>query len=146
MKCQSRVLRLSSLNNVLRATLINNEVYALDMTAAQYGWHEFAVMPWPTSSEEKVDIMEEVLKVGETARALNAEAQAASGGRIVHQGINEQMEEGFDRDLGEWQRNNTSFKAMLCSEEALKTKQHSLLGFMDERMSKFHVDLIRVQG
>ncbi len=42
---KSNALRMSSLHNVLRITLLNKEVYAFDMTAAQYGWHDSAVMP-----------------------------------------------------------------------------------------------------
>ena len=50
----------SSSHNVLRVTLSNNEVYALDITAAQYGWHESAVMPWPASFEQRVEVINEV--------------------------------------------------------------------------------------
>ena len=50
------------------------------------------------------------------------------------------MENGFNGNLREWQRDNISFRAMLkSSEEEFKTKQDSLLGFMNERMSKLKV-------
>ncbi|KAL9134540.1 MAG: hypothetical protein Q9175_004276 [Cornicularia normoerica] len=130
------------LHNVLCVTLNSSEVYALDMTAAQHGWHESAVMPGPTFFEKKVEIIQEIRNFRETARVLKAEAEAAGG-----QGINEHMEEGVNNDLREYQRNDTAFEAMLrCSEEELMSKQHLLLGFMNERMSIFKVDVIKVES
>lgn len=140
-KLRGYVTVVSSSHNVLRVTLTNSEIYALDITAAQYGWHESAVMPWPTFFEQRVKVINEIRNFGETKRVLKAEAQAAGRARIFCQRIREYMEKGFNNNLSEWQRNNISFKAMpRCSEEEFKIKQDSLLGFMDDRMSTSKVE------
>lgn len=57
------------------------------------------------------------------------------------------MEEGVNNDLREYQRNDTACEAMLrCSGEEFMSKQHLLLGFMNERMSIFKVDVIKVES
>ncbi len=144
--CDNVVKRFIS-HNVLRVTLRNSEVYALDMTAAQYGWHGSAVMPWRTFCDERVERINEVRSFGKTAETLRAAAQVAGGGHGIYQWWNENQTENVNRGLGIWQQENfTSLKDMLrCSEEEFKTKQDSFLGYMRELMSTFKVDIHKVE-
>ncbi len=111
------------------------QVYALDITGAQFGWHGSTVMPWTSFSKNRVDIVKEVHDFRETARINHVEAQAAGVLRINIQHIIEQIELHLSHYLNQWQIENVSLKAMLrCSEEEFKPKQDSLLRFMEARM------------
>lgn len=125
-------------HNVLRVTLKNGETYALDMMGAQYGWYGSVVMPWSLFCDERVEVIKEVRKFGQTAQVLKAQAQAAGVPlSLVHQ-ITEGVEEGFTHHMREWQRSTMSFKAMLrLSEEDFRMKQDSLIKFMEEAMSAY---------
>lgn len=123
------------LHNVLRVTLNNDEVYALDITGAQFGWRGSTVMPWSTFLENRVDIVKEVRKFGETARIEKAEAQLAGEYRISIHHINEHIEIHLHDFLRHWQMGNASLSSMLrCSAEDFKPKQDSLLRFMEDCM------------
>lgn len=123
------------LHNVLRVTLTNGEVYALDLTGPQFGWHGSSVLPWSLFLEGRVDIVKEVCKFGETARVIKEEAQAAGVARMNMHHINEQIAIHLDHYLKQWQRDNASLKAMLrWSEEEFRPKQDLLLRSMEDRM------------
>ncbi len=122
-------------HKVLRITLNNGEVYALDITGSQFGWYGSTVMPWSAFLENRVDIVKEIRKFGETARREKAEAQAAGLLRINIHHIIEQIEISLHRYLNQWQRDNTSLKTMLrWSEKDFKPKERSLLNSMDVGM------------
>ncbi|KAL8726730.1 MAG: hypothetical protein Q9166_006525 [cf. Caloplaca sp. 2 TL-2023] len=132
----------SAWHDVFRITLSNKQSYALDLTAAQYGWHGSATMPWPTFEQERLDTIGEVRKMGETAKTLRADIEAGDRARKQHQDVLEGMKEGFDHYLREWQRQNISFKALLrCSEAEFKSKQDLLLDFMDKRIFKLGAEV-----
>ena len=132
------------MHNVLRVTLRNSEVCTLDMTAAQYGWHGSAVMPWQRfCGEHGVERIYEVRSLGKTAEKLRAAAQVVGGNREIYQGWNEVHAENVNRGLSIWQQaSGTSLKDMLrFSYEEFKTKQDSLLGYMRELISSFEVNI-----
>ncbi|KAI4151572.1 MAG: hypothetical protein L6R39_002000 [Caloplaca ligustica] len=129
---QSLALR----HEVFRVTLTNGEAYALDITAAQYGWYGSAVMPWDRYLKERVAEVKDVRELGQTAQTLRAEAQASARDVQLEHQITEKMTGCFDALLKAWQRDNTTFKAMLrCPEVEFGEKRNSLLEFMEERMS-----------
>lgn len=127
-------------HNVLRVTMNNGETYALDMTGAQFGWYGSTVMPWATFCDERVELIKNVRKFGETARVMKAEAKEAGWIRILIHKINEYIAEGFGRQLRQWKEHNGSFKAVLrWSQDEFQAKQDTLFGFMDDSMPIFRV-------
>ena len=123
------------LHNVLRVTLTNGEVYALDLTGPQFGWHGSTVMPWSAFSKNRVDIVKEVRHFGKTARIIKEEAQVAGVAQVNMHDINEQMAIRLDHCLKHWQKDNVSLKAMLrCSEEEFRPKQDSMFEHVEARM------------
>lgn len=126
-------------HEVLQVTLNSKEVYVFDMTAAQYGWHESATMPWHTFEEEKVESIKKVGTFGETADALRVEGASMSW---RHQHYMETTKQWFYMFLTEWQRQNIPLKAMLrCSEAKFKSNRDSLLRIMDKSMFAMHCEL-----
>lgn len=130
-------------HDVLQITLRNKEVYALDMTGAQYGWPVPAAMSWDTFMEERVEIIKENRKFGETAQALQVEeAAAATSDRDArrHYQVMDEMKQCFNILFKKWQyrqgNNFSLLKDMLrLPEEEFKRKQASLFEFMNERMT-----------
>lgn len=128
------------LHNVLRVTLSNGEVYALDMTGPQFGWHGSSILPWSAFVKDRVDNIKEIRNFGETARIIREEAQVTGVARINIHHINEQIELHLNHHLKQWQKDNVSLKAMLrWSEEDFKPKQDLLLRFMGDRMLEVRI-------
>ncbi|KAL8741934.1 MAG: hypothetical protein Q9184_008326 [Pyrenodesmia sp. 2 TL-2023] len=94
-------------HDVLRIVLPNAEILALDLTAAQYGWHESSVMPWDKFMEQRVKEVYRVREFRETTRLLRAEAVAAGSPYIrLHRMWLEYMMISFSYHLIEWQGEN----------------------------------------
>lgn len=129
-------------HDVLRVALPNHETYALDLTGAQYGWHDSAVMPWEIFMEQRAKEIEGTRFFGKTTRVLRAEAEAAASNYVrLHRVWLEHMLKAFNNDLTDWQQDNVSFKILLrCSEEEFQRRLSSLMAFMEERTSELTLE------
>lgn len=135
--CSPKVCSFTCRHQVLQVTLKNKEVYALDMTGAQYGWPLPTTMPWGTFLKERVEIVKEIRKFGETAQDLRVERAATNNEEILyyHQAMDE-MKQFFNMLLKQWQNNVSLLKDMLkLPEEDFQRKQASLFQFMNEKMA-----------
>ncbi|KAL8817454.1 MAG: hypothetical protein Q9223_003721 [Gallowayella weberi] len=127
----------SARHSVFKISLSKKEVYVMDLTAAQYGWQDSAVLPWPIFEAERLDTTLEVREVGATSRILRADTRAAGKNMERHQDAMDSAKEGFNHYLQEWQRQHISFKTLVrCSEEEFRAKQDSLLVFMTKGMTE----------
>lgn len=124
-------------HEVLQVTLKNREVYALDMTGAQYGWPLPATMPWGTFVKDRVEIVKEIRKFGETAQDLQVERAATNNEELrYHHRVMDEMKQCFDMLLKQWQNNVSLLTDMLkLPEEDFQCKQASLFQFMNEEMA-----------
>ena len=112
-------------HHVLKITLKNDEVFALDMTGPQFGWRE-CIMDWDKFSESRVQSVKEVRAFGTSAKSNLSQTYQ----------VYEVMTKGLYRFLSEWQQSNTTQVAMMkLPEETYRQKRDLLFGFMDEAMS-----------
>lgn len=134
------------LHAVLRVTLSNNEVYALDMTRPQFGWYCSTVTPWPTFLSEKVDVVKTVRSFGEHVQKLDADAKAAGvSSRMFARHAKEQMTIPFHFCLTLWAKQNTSLTTMLrLGEEGFRQKKGELMGFVERQMGDVRAHAIRM--
>ncbi|KAL8995465.1 MAG: hypothetical protein Q9169_004806 [Polycauliona sp. 2 TL-2023] len=128
-------------HDILRLALKIKEVYALDITGAQYWWPASPIVPWDHFMSEKVEHIKAVCKSGKAAKDLRDEASAASDRSSQnHHQIMGEMRQCFYIFLQRWQDQQgikgLSLKDMLMlPEEKYKLKQESLLQFMDKEMT-----------
>ena len=64
------------IHNVLRVTMKNGEVFALDITGSQFGWCD-SILSWPSFFDSRVRTIKEIRAFGTTARTVKEEAHAA---------------------------------------------------------------------
>ncbi|KAL8659823.1 MAG: hypothetical protein Q9226_000251 [Calogaya cf. arnoldii] len=130
-------------HEVLQLTLRNKEVYALDITAAQYGWPVPATMSWDSFMKERVEIVKGTRKFGETGQALRNEAAATTHQDYWnHYKVMDEMKQRFNMLLRQWQaqqgNDTSSLKDILrLPEEKFKRKQASLIQFMNVNFTAF---------
>ena len=119
-------------HNVFQITLSNGESFALDLTAAQYGWKGPATIPWSVFQEERVEGILENLQRGGTEQQLADETRGDNTDRQIHYSAIQIMRKGFYEGLIEWQRQHRSIGALLRLPEAdFCNELKSLLDFMD---------------
>ncbi|KAL8786830.1 MAG: hypothetical protein Q9213_002567 [Squamulea squamosa] len=92
----------SAKHDIFQITLGNKESYAVDLTAAQYGWYGSATTPWHTYETERLDSICEVRTFGDTARELSMEMENTEPSRKMYWGAVEIMKKGFDFFLAKW--------------------------------------------
>lgn len=112
------------------------------MTGAQYGWPLPATMPWGTFIKERVEILKEIRKFGQTAQDLQVERAATDNQELrYHYKSMDEMKQRFNMHLKQWQKNVSLLKDMLkLPEEDFQCKQASLLQFMDEKMAALRLE------
>lgn len=129
-------------HSVYQITLSSGESYALDLTAAQYGWYGPATMPWTTFLEDRLDTILETRKMGETAKELAAEVQGLGSDRIYNHNAIQFMKNDFNLGLAEWQQHNITFKALLrLPENHYEREQKWLLEFWEMAMPQLRAEV-----
>lgn len=127
------------IHNVLRITLKNEEVFALDMTGAQYGWSG-SVMSWLSFSAFRMESIELLREFGGTAQFNKPTALRIGAGRIASRKVDQENMEGFYYYIAEWHLKDISLNALLrLPEEEFRPKRASFLDFMEKSMESFRV-------
>ncbi|KAL8772482.1 MAG: hypothetical protein Q9209_002434 [Squamulea sp. 1 TL-2023] len=129
---------------IFRITLPSEECHVIDLTASQYGWHGPATMSWDTFVAERLDTIEDECGLGETKHALRGDIDANDLVRKQHQSVLDCVKKGFDHNLGVWQQQNMSLKALArCPEEEYTINQALLLIFMEKKISEICAEVDR---
>ena len=126
---------------VHQITLPSGERYALDLTAAQYGWYGPAVMPWHMFEVERLDGSLKTSGMGETAKELQNEVHGLGLDRKYEHEMTDLMTKCFNMCLAKWEQKKMPLKALLrLPEEAFTGEQDSLLDFME-----WHVSAVKAE-
>ena len=113
-------------HSIIRITMKNGHIYALDMAGAQYGWHE-SIIPWQTYHASRVREIREVLPFGGTRLFCDARANSMiAQGKWVH-GINRNFAFNVQEAVTWWQKKNISTTNLLRLPEPDFTKHQSSL-------------------
>ena len=123
-------------HNIIKIITRNGEVYALDMTGAQYGWTE-CIVPWQIYVESRIREVKDVVPFGGTKVCSNMKAKETGGQYQRVHNIKVLFAQVVDGAVMLWQRGNilTTDLFRLPAQEFQK-KQASLLDAVEELLQK----------
>ena len=123
-------------HNIIKITMKTGEVYALDMTGAQYGWTE-CIVPWKTYVESRVREVKKVVPFGETKVSSNMDAKKKGGQYQWVHGIKVLFAQIVDGAVMLWQRGNILTTDLFrLPEQEFQKKQASLVDAVEELLQK----------
>ena len=121
---------------IIKITTRTGEVYALDMTGAQYGWTE-CIVPWKLYVESRVRKVEKVVPFGETKVWYYKRANDIGGQYEWVSCIHELFAEVLDGAVVFWQRSNiTATNLVRLPEQEFQKKQASLLDAVEDLLER----------
>ena len=123
-------------HNIFRITTRNGEVYALDMTGAQYGWTE-CIVPWKIYADSRVREVKNVVSFGGTRVWSNTEAKKMGGQHQWVHSIRMLFAQVVDGAVMLWQRGNMLTTDLFrLPEQDFQKKQASLLDAVEELLQR----------
>ena len=123
-------------HNIMKIVTRNMEVYALDMTGAQYGWTE-CIVPWKIYVESRVRELKNAVPFGETKVWGNMNAKETGGQYQRVHNIKVLFAQVVDGAVMLWQRGNTLTTDLFrLPEQVFQKKQASLLDAVEELLQK----------
>ena len=123
-------------HTIIKVITMNGEVYALDMTGAQYGWTE-CIVPWKVYVESRVREFKDVVPFGGTKVRSNMTAKTTGGHFEQVHGINVLFAQVVDAAVMFWQRCNILTTDLFrLPEQDFQKKQASLLDAVEEFLQK----------
>ena len=127
---------------VFRVTLKNEESYALDVTAPQYGWHDTNPMPWDTFVERRIGGIQEIQNFGSIAEFLRVGAQVAAPVLRNHREHMQGMRCCVRTFLVGWLSRNMSWNDLsMCSEDDFEIQQRLLLDHVKVEVSQLRTPI-----
>ena len=118
---------------IVQLTLKNSDIYAIDITGAQYGYYD-PVIPWDLYVASRVESIQEIQALGsiEECRRRMRKAMQVTGRTKT---IEEEIADVFSAAEEAWQVENGSLSEMLkLPEDHFVAKQAELLEFVDGRV------------
>ena len=123
----------------------NGETYVLDMTGAQYGWHE-AVASWPLYEASRVRSCREVQTFGGVRVFCKARAVKSGGQLQWIRGIKEQFGRTVDGAVDWWQKDHISLTELLrLPEHDFQKNQASLVDTVEDLLQR-HKNMLEEKG
>ena len=123
-------------HTVIRITMKNGEVYAFDMTGAQYGWDE-CITPWNLYSNSRIRELMEIVPFGETKVRYKMKANNTGGQSKWIRQIKDCFARYVECAMTLWQRDNISMTSLLRLPEAeFQRKQAYLLDAVEDAMQR----------
>lgn len=133
-------------HTILRVTLLNNEQYAIDLTGAQYGYHQ-ECLPWQTYITTRVEIIVEIQALGAAKQFLanNARDYVKNGSMAERL---ESIDFFFARELElcikSWTLGHESVGSLLAApQDEYESKKKSLLEMVTKAMEVSRANNLR---
>lgn len=124
-------------HTIIRVTMKNGEMYALDMAGAQYGWHE-PVTPWQLYNTTRVRDIRNVVPFGGTRAFCKMRANKMNEQRQWQHNIKQNFAESVDDAVATWQKGNVALIDLLhLPEHEFQQRRSSLLDTVDEFMQRY---------
>lgn len=126
-------------HTIIRVTMKNGEKYTLDMSGAQYGWHE-CITPWQLYKSSRVRKVKEVVPFGHIKVFCKTRASKMGKKQEWCHGIKGNFATSMDEAVAWWQRSNISSTDLLrLPEDEFQKSQASLLRCVDELLQRYKV-------
>lgn len=127
-----------TLHVILVATLKSGEEFVIDITGAQYGFHD-PLYPWHQYHEARIHTIRNVLEFGaSSARYCGAEWGAEPGYRGLMRRAMQEVAVVFDRAVGEWEGKGVTVGEMLrMGEGAFERTRGEMVGYVRGVVQEF---------
>lgn len=123
-------------HDIIKITTRTGEIYALDMTGAQYGWTE-CIVPWSHYVKSRVREVKNVVPFGETKVWCLKRAKETGGQYKTVHDIKVLFAQVVDCAVMFWQRANILTTDLFrLPEQEFQKKQASLLDAVEELLQK----------
>lgn len=124
-------------HSFLRVTTKTGEMYALDMTGAQFGWTE-SVLPWNIFASTRISVIDEIEAFGFSKPYLKEKCLSLGEARTYIHAMDKTFEDAFTGCICGWQKANVALPALLqLPQERFDEQQQALLEHMDHAMQTF---------
>ena len=128
--------RTNKYHTIIKITTRTGEVYALDMTGAQYGWTE-CIVPWEVYVESRVEEVIDVFSFGGIKVWCNMDTEKRGGRYKWVCGIKVLFAQVVDGAVMLWQKGNMlTTNLFRLPEQDFQKKQASLIDSVEELLQK----------
>lgn len=128
-------------HTVIRLAMKSGEIYALDMTGAQYGWDD-CIIPWKVYSDSKVRAICDVMPFGQTRVFCQTRANNMGEQRKLVHHVQQIFAKTVDEAIMWWQKREISTHILLrLPEQEFQEKQRSLVAAVGQLLQHFHAYL-----
>jgi len=125
---------------VIKAVLKNGDIYALDLTGAQYG-HFDPVLPWQKYVESRASEVRTLVPLDQVRIRNNLRCEESGREGLVIS-ANAFATSQMEQALGKWVSENLPLEAMLnLPDDSFKQKRAELLGVLKATLQDFKTSL-----
>ena len=113
------------------------EIYALDMTGAQYGWTE-PILPWDVFANTRLRTIDHVDSFGWHRPYYKNRCHSSVVGYKGYHDVMEDFGRALDDYIGKWQKKNVSLQALLnLPQDQFQAKREALMAYMESSLGMY---------